>query len=59
VLATRASALQDKAGFRFPLPSLLTRKSEKESTRQTGELLTDDFAPVSLYDTIGQQRRKK
>jgi spermidine synthase len=59
VLATRASALQDKAGFRFPLPSLLTRKSEKENTRQTGELLTDDFAPVSLYDTIGQQRRKK
>ncbi len=30
-----------------------------DNARETGELLTDDFAPVNLYDTIGERRRKK
>jgi hypothetical protein len=58
-LATRAAALQEKFGFRFRLPELLTNRNDKAGTSQTGELLTDDFAPVNLYDTIGEQRKKK
>ena len=58
-LLARATALQDKLGFRFPLPALLARRAEKDNARESGELLTDDFAPVNLYDTIGERRRKK
>jgi len=58
-LRARASALQQELGFRFPLPALLGRRAETDGTTLTGELLTDDFAPVNLYDTIGERRRKK
>ena len=58
-LETRGSALQEKHGFRFPLPALLARRTDKDRTTQTGELLTDDFAPVNLYDTIGDKKKKK
>jgi len=58
-LARRAAALQEKAKFRFALPDLLARRTEKSGATQTGELLTDDFAPVNLYDTIGGGRGKK
>jgi len=58
-LAARATALQEKFGFRFHMPELLATRSEKSGTNQTGELLTDDFAPVNLYDTMGEKRRKK
>ncbi|MEJ0076317.1 MAG: fused MFS/spermidine synthase [Alphaproteobacteria bacterium] len=58
-LAGRATAMQREFGFRFPLPELLARRSDKSDTVQTGELLTDDFAPVNLYDTIGDKRKKK
>jgi spermidine synthase len=58
-LAQRAVALQEKFGFRFPLPKLLERRTEKSGTTQPGELLTDDFAPANVYDTMGERRRKK
>jgi spermidine synthase len=58
-LVGRARALQEKFGFRFPLPSLLERRNDKANTTQTGELLTDDFAPVNVYDTMGEKKRKK
>jgi spermidine synthase len=58
-LAERAGAMQQKYGFRFALPDLLARRADNASTAQTGELLTDDFAPVNLYDTMGDKRRKK
>ncbi len=58
-LEARGSALQEKYGFRFPLPALLARRTDKDRTTQAGELLTDDFAPVNLYDTIGDKKRKK
>jgi len=51
--------LQQKYGFRFPLPALLAKRSEKDNARYTGDLLTDDFAPVNLYDKIGERRRGK
>jgi len=58
-LTTRATAMQRQFGFRFRLPELLTDRNDKPGTTQTGELLTDDFAPVNLYGAIGEQRRKK
>ena len=59
-LAQRASALQEKFGFRFALPGLLARRiRERTARRRPGELLTDDFAPVNLYDTIGEKKREE
>ena len=59
-LAARASALQEK----IPLPlraACAARAPHRQvpARRRTGELLTDDFAPVNLYDTIGEKKRKK
>jgi spermidine synthase len=58
-LAARAATLQEKYKFRFPLPALLAKRADKDNTRFTGDLLTDDFAPVNVYDKIGEQRRRK
>jgi spermidine synthase len=58
-LSARATALQEKFGLRYPLPELLARRNDKPGTTQAGEVLTDDFAPVNLYDTLGEQRKKK
>ena len=58
-LASRAKALQERYRFRFELPALLARRTEKSGATQPGELLTDDFAPAALYDTIGEKRKKK
>jgi len=60
-LASRAAALQEHYNFLHSLPLLLKRRMEDASSpATTGELITDDFAPVNLYDTIGRQapRRK-
>ena len=51
--------MQQKYGFRFALPDLLARRADNSSTALTGELLTDDFAPVNLYETMGEKRRRK
>jgi spermidine synthase len=59
VLKQRAAAMQEKFRFRFALPELAARRTERENATQKGELLTDDFAPVNLYDTIGEKKRKK
>jgi spermidine synthase len=58
VLAQRAAALQERHRFRFPLPELMARRANVNPA-QKGELITDDFAPVNLYDTIGQRRERK
>jgi spermidine synthase len=57
-LASRAKLLQDQYKFRFALPDLILKRVPQPSLAQA-ELLTDDFAPVNLYDTIGRQRQKK
>ncbi len=58
VLTKRAAELQQKYAFRFALPGLLERRLPQPSLKEA-ELLTDDFAPVNLYDAIGRERRKK
>jgi spermidine synthase len=57
-LARRAATLQERHKFRFALPELLARRTDRRPA-QKGEMLTDDFAPVNLYDTIGERRKKK
>ena len=50
-LTQRATALQEQYRFRYPLPRLAaTRKAG--FTLPGGELLTDDFSPVNLYETM-------
>jgi len=57
-LTQRAAELQDTFKFRFALPALLALRVE-EVDPANAELLTDDFAPVNLYDEIGRGPRKK
>jgi len=59
-LAARAAALQERYNFRFPLPQLLQRRMDNpQAEAAQGVLLTDDFAPVNLYDTIGKDQRRQ
>jgi hypothetical protein len=59
-LAARAAALQEHHGFRFPLPQLVQRRMEKpQAEAEGGVLITDDFAPVNLYDTMGPDRGRR
>ena len=59
-LALRAATLQERYKFRFPLPDYLARRVENPRTQAAGgELLTDDFAPVNLYDTMGDEKTRK
>jgi spermidine synthase len=55
-LERRAEDLQNKYGFRYPLPALLTHRMEPDPG--AGEVLTDDFAPVDVYVADGPQWKK-
>ncbi len=52
----RAAELQKKYGFRHALPDLLAQRSELDPG--TGDVLTDDFAPVDVYVADGPQWKK-
>jgi spermidine synthase len=60
VLETRAAALQERYKFRFPLPDVLKRRMPNpKGEARTGVVITDDFAPVNLYDTLGTETPKR
>ncbi len=62
VLASRATALQQRYNFRYPLPDVLKRRvANPQQEARGGVTITDDFAPVNLYDTIDAPKpnRKK
>ena len=60
VLATRAAALQERYKFRFPLPEVLKRRmANPQREAKGGVTITDDFAPVNLYDTIDAPKPKR
>jgi spermidine synthase len=60
VLATRAAALQERYKFRFPLPDVLKRRiANPQREAKGGAIITDDFAPVNLYDTIDAPKAKR
>lgn len=50
LLRQRATALQRQKGFRYPLPSLYEQRSSL--SLDLGEVLTDDFAPANLFESI-------
>ena len=59
-LAARSVALQERLQFRHPLPDVFKRRMDNpQSQAARGELITDDFAPVNLYDTMGPERPKR
>jgi len=59
-LASRAAALQERYNFRHPLADALRRRMDNPRAQAAqGELITDDFAPVNLYDAIGRERPKR
>jgi spermidine synthase len=59
-LERRAATLQDRHGFRFPLPPLLQRRMDKPQLQAAnGDLITDDFAPADVYDVIGKDPQKR
>jgi spermidine synthase len=59
-LANRATELQERYNFLHPLPVILKRRMDNPASQAAGgEIITDDFAPVNLYDTIGRQPRRK
>lgn len=58
-LDARAVALQERYAFRFPLPSLVKlRMTDPKAQATGGVLLTDDFAPVDVYNETGNRRRR-
>ena len=57
-IAARAAALQEQFKFRYPLPDLLARRQDNVDVTR-GVLLTDDFAPADLYNTLSDTRRQK
>jgi spermidine synthase len=59
-LASRAAALQQSYKFGHPLADQLRRRMDNPRAQAAqGELITDDFAPVNLYDAIGRERPKR
>ncbi len=60
VLATRAAALQERYKFRFALPAVLKRRmQDPQREARGGVTITDDFAPVNLYDTVDAPKPKR
>src|SRR5262245_27658144 len=58
-LERNAAALQERHGFRFPLPQILQRRMDKPLAQAGGDLITDDFAPADVYDVMGDRNRRK
>jgi len=57
-LLQRAEALQGRYRFRYPLPGLVMRRVTNRNADK-GELLTDDFSPVNLYETVPIRPRQR
>jgi spermidine synthase len=57
ILAQRAKSIQARYHFFYPMPSLLSARVEWPDLQ--AELLTDDFAPVSVYDVIKKNNEKQ
>jgi spermidine synthase len=56
-LMQRAKDIQARYNFFYPMPSLLSARVDWPDLK--AELLTDDFAPVSVYDVIKKNNVKQ
>jgi spermidine synthase len=57
-LKARADALENRYHFRYPLPEMLAARIANHAAEQ-GQLLTDDFAPVNLYEVEPLKPRRR
>jgi spermidine synthase len=57
-LMERAAALQGERHFRYKLPDLVGKRVADENA-DGADVLTDDFAPVNLYETMPLQPQKR
>jgi hypothetical protein len=57
-LKSRAATLQQRHNFRYSLPRLLAERINHPPLDKA-DLLTDDFAPVNLYETMGREQKRK
>jgi spermidine synthase len=57
-LTQRAQALQAQHHFRYP-PEVFVGRRDADEKADGGELLTDDFAPVNLYETEPLPKKKR
>jgi spermidine synthase len=55
----KAVAAQERYKFRFDVAKLAVEWRIELPKELKGELLTDDFAPVNLYDSYGRRYRRK
>jgi spermidine synthase len=55
----RAIAAQERYKFRFDVSQLVTARRIAVPKALTGEVLTDDFAPVNVYDAYGRRYRRQ
>jgi len=58
MLTEHARLLEEQYHFRYPLPGLVKRRVMNHSAER-GVLLTDDFAPVNLYEVAPLRRLKR
>jgi spermidine synthase len=57
-LMQKAAAAQERYKFRFDLTKLVAARRIELPKQLKGELLTDDFAPVNVYDSYGRRYRR-
>ena len=55
----RAVAAQDRYKFRFDVSQLVTVRRIETPKAPKGEVLTDDFAPVNVFDAFGRRYRRQ
>jgi spermidine synthase len=58
-LMQRAVAAQWRYRLRFDVSTLAAARRVEVPTQLKGEVLTDDFAPVNVYDSYGRRYRRK
>jgi spermidine synthase len=58
ILKQKAAAAQERYRFRFDVANLAAEWRIELPKQLTGDVLTDDFAPVNLYDAYGRRYRK-
>ena len=59
IVGRSAAALQERYGFRFPLPQLLQHRTDYIQSQSAAEIITDDFAPADIYDVMGRDVRRR
>jgi predicted membrane-bound spermidine synthase len=57
-LMQKAAAAQERYKFRFDVTKLIAARRIEFPKEMKGEVLTDDFAPVNVFDSFGRRYRR-